>query len=189
MFKLFFPVECARKWLSWKAYKRASAKKKPKEPLNKQDFGLGLRPHARLRFVQSGFCLCCFVILSLARGTPTHCEWGLALQHIASGDSHHSTPLPPLQHIASGDSHSDTLQLHHRPCRFGRGPWGCATTSFHQDVLAVQRTVLRHFRHMPEVDRVGMDWRRFYCSRPDQLFQHVEREDHLPRLHSNRKGN
>ena len=78
---------------------------------------------------------------------------------------------------------------HHRPCRFGRGPWGCAAASFHQDVFAVQRAVLRHFRHHAEVDRVGLDWRRFFYARPGELFQRRQREERLPRLHSNRKGN
>jgi hypothetical protein len=55
MHKLFDPVDCARQVLSWKAYKKASKAKGTAEPLSKQEFGPGPRPHPRLRFVQFGF--------------------------------------------------------------------------------------------------------------------------------------
>ena len=84
------------------------------------------------------------------------------------------------------------LPPHRHPCRFGRGPWGCAAASFRQDILAVQRAVLRYFRHHAEVDRVGLDWRRFFYARPGELlFQRRRRdqEQRLPCMHSNSNGN
>ena len=55
MHKLFDPVDCARQVLSWKAYKKASKAKGTEQPLCKQEFGPGPRPHPRLRLVQFGF--------------------------------------------------------------------------------------------------------------------------------------